>query len=306
MMLAHFQSGPLPHLVAPTSTTTAAAHHSTMEMPGYGYGNTMPPMDHQQQQQHNYHNINNQFIQQQYVAPQPAPCSRKRKADSQPENNERLSKRMSLLNLEHGGHKLYIPVENPQASIPPTLSPPNSSSPSSSFSLPRPAANQNDTSEFMQLDDSKYKVYIYNLEDELSSESEAEGQDGKLIFLPDIEKHLRQNRLPTQVLNTAQPSVDPDILNKQLVLYRVPASITVPEEQDSVRKAILEARARMREKHLAESQQQQQQQQMLQQQMQVSNDGLTDAMQSIHPESLPQFAGAGQGAADDDDAMELD
>lgn len=150
----------------------------------------------------------------------------------------------------------------------------------------------------MQLDDSKYKVYIYNLEDELSSESEAE-QDGKLIFLPDIEKHLRQNRIPNQVLNTTQPSVvDPDILNKQLVLYSVPASITVPEEQDSVRKAILEARARMREKHLAESQQQQ----LLQQQMQVSNDGLTDTMQSIHPESLPQFA----GGQDDDDAMELD
>ena len=103
-MLAHFQSGPLPlthkNLVAPTTTTL-----STMEMPGYGYVNGM--MDHHQQLQQqyqtmpNYHNSNNTFIQQQYVAPQPAPasCSRKRKADSQPENNERLSKRMSLLNL---------------------------------------------------------------------------------------------------------------------------------------------------------------------------------------------------------------
>lgn len=146
----------------------------------------------------------------------------------------------------------------------------------------------------MQLDDSKYKVYIYNLEDELSSESEAEN-DGKLIFLPDIEKHLKQNRIPNQVLN-AQPSPDPDYLNKQLVLYRVPASITVPEEQDSVRKAILEARTRMREKHLAESSQQ------LQQQQQVNN-GLTDTMQSIHPGSLPQFGGVQE---EEDDAMELD
>ena len=147
----------------------------------------------------------------------------------------------------------------------------------------------------MQLDDSKYKVYIYNLEDELSSESEAEN-DGKLIFLPDIEKHLKQNRIPSQVLS-AQPSPDPDYLNKQLVLYSVPTSITIPEEQDSVRKAILEARDRMREKHLAENQQMQQQQQ----QMQQVNNGLTGTMQSIHTDSLPQYDGE-----QDDDAMELD
>ncbi|KAK3956003.1 hypothetical protein QBC32DRAFT_332222 [Pseudoneurospora amorphoporcata] len=293
MMLAHFQSGPLPHLVAPTTPTINTA--STMEMPGYGYG----MMDHQRHQNmHNYHNNNTISIQQQYVAPQPAPCSRKRKADSQPENNERLSKRMSLLNLEHGGQKLYVPVENPQAanSFEHSFTSPPSSSSSSSYHTNQhvTAATGQDDTEFMQLDDSKYKVYIYNLEDELSSESEAEGQDGKLIFLPDIEKHLKQNRIPTQVLN-AQPSVDPDYMNKQLVLYSVPASITVPEEQDSVRKAILEARARMREKHLAESQMQQQEQ------MQQINNGLTDTMQSIHPGSLPQY-----GGDQNDDAMELD
>ncbi len=104
-----------------------------------------------------------------------------------------------------------------------------------------------DDSDGMQLDDSKYKVYIRNLDDELSSESEAE--DGKLIFLPDIEKHLRTNRIPPSVL--ARP--DPDILSKQLVLYGVPSSISVPEEHDSVRKAIIEARQRAREKQKAEA-----------------------------------------------------
>jgi hypothetical protein len=99
----------------------------------------------------------------------------------------------------------------------------------------------------MQLDDSKYKVYIRNLDDELSSESEAE--DGNLIFLPDIEKHLRNNRIPAAVL--AKP--DPDQLSKQLVLYRVPSSLTVPEEHDSVRKAIIEARARLRARQVEHS-----------------------------------------------------
>lgn len=105
MMLAHFQSGPLPHLVAPTTPTINTA--STTEMPGYGYS----MIDQQQHQNmHNYHNNNTTFIQQQYVAPQPAPCSRKRKADSQPENNERLSKRMSLLNLGMFHHHRSPPL----------------------------------------------------------------------------------------------------------------------------------------------------------------------------------------------------
>jgi hypothetical protein len=99
----------------------------------------------------------------------------------------------------------------------------------------------------MQLDDSKYKVYIYSLDDELSSSDPESEEDSKLIFLPDIEKHLAKNRLPAHVL--ASPSARPDpaeLLGKELVLYRVPSSISVPEEQDSVRKAILEARERAR------------------------------------------------------------
>jgi hypothetical protein len=98
----------------------------------------------------------------------------------------------------------------------------------------------------MQVDDSKYKVYIYNLEDELSSESEPE--DGKLVFLPDIEKHLRSNRIPHQALLSSNP----DSVGRELVLYSVPSSLTVPEEQDSVRRAIVETRARLRGKQQAE------------------------------------------------------
>lgn len=35
-----------------------------------------------------------------------------------------------------------------------------------------------------------------------------------------------------------------------MVLYNVPSSLSVPEEQDNVRKAIIESRARAREKQL--------------------------------------------------------
>jgi hypothetical protein len=97
----------------------------------------------------------------------------------------------------------------------------------------------------MQLDDSKYKVYIYNLDDELSSSEGEHDEEGKLLFLPDIQKHLRANRIPPAVLANSEG----ELAGMQLVLYdKAPSSLTVPEEHDSVRKAVLEARARFREK----------------------------------------------------------
>ena len=178
---------------------------------------------------------------------------RKRKADV-PDNNERLSKRLSLLNLgtspprpslpsplgfsvlhgadspgaEQGGQRLYVPVESPGASPRPRRD-------------PQPARVE-PANESMELDDTRHKVYIYNLDDELSSESEAE--DGKLVFLSDIEKHLRANRIPPSVLANS----DGELAGMQLVLYSEPSALTVPREQDSVRKAVIEARARMRDK----------------------------------------------------------
>ncbi|KAL7620698.1 hypothetical protein AAE478_009693 [Parahypoxylon ruwenzoriense] len=165
---------------------------------------------------------------------------RKRKAETQ--DNERLSKRLSLLNLEQNGQKLYIPVESPQLR------------PTTSHSLA--ALPDGDT---MQLDDTKHKVYIYNLDDELSdSGNESDRDDGhasssssnssKLIFLPDIEKHLLQNRIPPSLL----ANKDGQIAGMQVVLYSEPASLSVPAERDSVRKAIVEARQRVRERQKEE------------------------------------------------------
>ncbi|CAG9989944.1 unnamed protein product [Clonostachys byssicola] len=167
--------------------------------------------------------------------------SRKRKAQSQ--DNERLSKRLSLLNLEQNGSKLYVPVENPTAA--------DSSGHPAAQLQPRPEAlaqpRGNPDQDSMQLDDSKYKVYIYNIDDELSSD-ESDAEDGKLIFLPDIEKHLKQNRIPPHILANS----DGELAGMQMVLYRDPQSLTLPKEQDSVRKAILETRHRLREKQRQE------------------------------------------------------
>ncbi|TEA22484.1 hypothetical protein C8034_v009862 [Colletotrichum sidae] len=178
---------------------------------------------------------------------------RKRKAESQ--DNERLSKRLSLLNLERNGQKLYVPVENPTAFSPVPGVPPSGHA---STSAAEPAALSPDgrgrrrnrkvpADEAMQLDDSKHKVYIYDIDDELSS-SESEPDDGKLVFLSDIEKHLRATRIPQSVFANDEGQ----LAGMQVVLYNEPASLTVPQEQDSVRKAIVESRARMRERQRLE------------------------------------------------------
>jgi hypothetical protein len=99
----------------------------------------------------------------------------------------------------------------------------------------------------MQLDDTKHKIYINNLDDELLDD---DPQEGKLIFLPDIERQM--TKIPHSVLKGPQQPTTAPSANTEVVLYNVPTSLSVPREQDSVRKAILEARARARQRQAHE------------------------------------------------------
>ncbi|KAL8774847.1 MAG: hypothetical protein Q9209_000786 [Squamulea sp. 1 TL-2023] len=146
------------------------------------------------------------------------PHGQKRHADDNLESEQRLSKRFNLLNLDHNG-KLYVPVQrNAPTSIP----------------------NQNES---MQLDDTKDKVYIHNLDAELA---DVESDEETPIYLPDIEKKLA--KVPRSVLTGRNPP----ITNNQMVLYNVPSSLSIPQEQDNVRRAIIETRTRAREKQAQE------------------------------------------------------
>lgn len=98
----------------------------------------------------------------------------------------------------------------------------------------------------MQIEDTKDRVYIHNLDDELA---DIEAEEPKLVFLPDIEKTL--SKIPQHVLTGSRK--DEEHGKQELVLYSVPASLTVPEAQDSVRKAIVEARQRARERAAREA-----------------------------------------------------
>ena len=132
------------------------------------------------------------------------------------------------------------------------------------------------------MDDTKDKVYIYNLDDELKAVDE---DDEKLVFLPDIERKL--NKIPKSLLKAhSQP-----LANSEVVLYQVPSSLSVPEEQDNVRKAIIESRARARQRQLDEAKP-------------VQN-GITTSSESINGLRHPEHHSAPADEYEDVDAMDL-
>ncbi|KAF1946305.1 hypothetical protein EJ02DRAFT_430908 [Clathrospora elynae] len=179
-------------------------------------------------------------------ASQNAPHGTKRAADSSLEHEQRLSKRFDLLNLvNNSGTRLYIPVPG---STDATLSRP----PASPIAIADPLAfvparlkrdrryRPPPAGDGMQVEDTPHRVYITDLAAELS---DIESDEDTPIFLSDIEKHL--SKIPKHVLLGPEPKPTE---NNQVVLYNVPTSLTVPEAQDSVRKAIVEARQRIRYK----------------------------------------------------------
>lgn len=98
----------------------------------------------------------------------------------------------------------------------------------------------------MAVDDSKDKIFIRDLDEELADESAED--EPRLVFIPDIDRQL--HRIPRHIL---MGDVEEQDLAKQMVLYRVPHSLSVPEDKDSVRKAIIESRARARQGQMRES-----------------------------------------------------
>lgn len=90
----------------------------------------------------------------------------------------------------------------------------------------------------MLLDDTKHTSYIYDLDRELA---DIDSPPGALVILPLAERMLT---VPDSVLS------DDSSQGKELVLYSDPSSLSVPKEQDSVRRAIIESRARARAKKI--------------------------------------------------------
>lgn len=159
-------------------------------------------------------------------------------------DHERLTKRFDLLNIspfllprcrrmcrssnhcsDSNRKQHYIPVsgEANATPAPPVSSPANGAG-------------------LMEVEDRPDRIFIHDLDAELA---ELESDEDKPIFLPDIEKHL--NKLPPHLLRSHDPHSQLGQANdRQLVLYQVPQSVSLPNDADSVRKAIIESRNRAR------------------------------------------------------------
>ncbi|KAJ4287328.1 hypothetical protein N0V90_012726 [Kalmusia sp. IMI 367209] len=176
----------------------------------------------------------------------PPPHGKKRAADTSLESEQRLSKRFDLLNLENGT-RLYVPIAgssdpalNAQIAKHHPKPTPIPTALETKRTRERPRRRPPPSDDCMQVEDTPHRVYIADLDAELS---DIESDEDNPIFLQDIEKHLA--KIPKHVLVGPEPKPTKD---NQVVLYNVPSSLTVPEAQDSVRKAIVEARARVRER----------------------------------------------------------
>ncbi|OOQ86393.1 hypothetical protein PEBR_21504 [Penicillium brasilianum] len=175
---------------------------------------------------------------------------RKRPADSDPDGAP-LTKRFEYLQIgntpgarprdHHNGFNLNPSTTSTSTS---TSTPLTVSALSASTASQVPISNSSPPcvtqSDAMMLDDTKHTTYIHDLDRELA---DIDTPDGGLIFLPLAAKLIS---VPESVLSTPSQG-------KELVLYTDPSSLTLPEEQDSVRKAIIESRARARARAQAAS-----------------------------------------------------
>ena len=225
----------------------------------------------------------------------------KRLADESNDDALRFTKRFNLLSLgkhvrpSHGqAPHLTILTSDPRADgsgnsnyyIPITPPPPSNGAPIP----PHNGLAATVEDDAMNVDDTRHRVYVQNLDAEIA-EIEANEPEERLIFLPDIEKHF--SRIPEHLLSSPQDALRA-ARQQELVLYSVPRSLTVEEGNDSVRKAILDARQRARDKATEEARQEEMERQYAQDD--------SDAVETAHG------YGSGYDASvqDDPDAMDIE
>lgn len=101
--------------------------------------------------------------------------------------------------------------------------------------------------DFMPVDETPDRVWVHDLDAEVAeieAEEARQKYDNGIRFAGQTKDYIK---LPDHLLRPNTAANDP-AANMQMILYRDPISISVPEEDDAVRKTILDARRRVREK----------------------------------------------------------
>ena len=176
-----------------------------------------------------------------------------------------MTKRLQLLNLSPTSKdSLWVPANastapsNTRRTAIATAPEPAQASRSASA---RSFQGREDTGdvEYMQVEDTAHRVYIHNLDAELDSSTDDDDDNdsnNRVVFISDVERQL--SRVPQHILTGKSAGgplaafsdghTDTGAQAGELVLYGVPSSLTVAPEKDSVRQAIVESRARARER----------------------------------------------------------
>jgi len=102
-----------------------------------------------------------------------------------------------------------------------------------------------DEDDYMPVDETADRVWVHDLDAEIREIEAEEARNNNGIQISEAGKGY--SKLPEHVLRQS-PTVEDPAKSLQMILYRDPVSISVPQEEDAVRKAIIEARRRMREK----------------------------------------------------------
>lgn len=103
--------------------------------------------------------------------------------------------------------------------------------------------------DMMPVDDTANRIWVNDLNAEIAEIEAAEAQERLLLS----EAGKEYSKIPEHLLRkNPNAFTDSAAANMQVILYRDPISISVPEEEDAVRKTITEARQRMRERQAEE------------------------------------------------------
>lgn len=119
------------------------------------------------------------------------------------------------------------------------------SDPIANYASPPDSSDRSTTSSdssLMMLDDTKHTIYIHDLDREIE---DIDKTDSAFSFLPGLGENL--STIPRLLVPAPGPK------GNELVLYREPASLTVPREADNVRRALIETRERARRGNRVES-----------------------------------------------------
>lgn len=204
------------------------------------------------------------------VSPKSQPHGLKRKASSQEdelENQSLISTTFKKLRLTKSTH-LSTPRAHVRSSEPDNANrsaavdlPPVGASchhvvPSDVPSAPYSSYGGHDEHEddSMRVDDTADRIWVHDLDAEIAEIEAEEAKEREAERLKLSEAGIQYAKIPDHLWKQNNHANDP-ASNMQMILYRDPVSISVPEEDDAVRKTIVEARKRIRENQPQKEQQ---------------------------------------------------